>query len=108
MNNKDTQYQILNLFEKFMAAEQGFEPRYWASKAHVLPLDDPAIKFSLFPITTDAIAFLGINQGREPLPDPFLLFPLKNPQQCKILAFPPIVAMHFMGLAKRTAMKFLF
>ncbi len=26
----------------FMAAGLGLEPRYWASKAHVLPLDDPA------------------------------------------------------------------
>ena len=25
-----------------LAAGLGLEPRYWASKAHVLPLDDPA------------------------------------------------------------------
>ncbi len=30
------------------AAGLGLEPRYWASKAHVLPLDDPAALRSIF------------------------------------------------------------
>ncbi len=34
-----------NNFEFFITAGLGLEPRYWASKAHVLPLDDPAKNF---------------------------------------------------------------
>ena len=29
-------------------ARQGIEPRYWASKAHVLPLDDLAIIYCAY------------------------------------------------------------
>src|SRR3989338_4514063 len=35
----------INFFS--IAAGLGFKPRYWAPKAHVLPLDDPAIKYYL-------------------------------------------------------------
>ena len=40
----------------FFTAGQGLEPRYWASKAHVLPLDDPAI-------TSDILSKIGLKNN---------------------------------------------
>jgi hypothetical protein len=54
------------------AAGLGFEPRYWASKAHVLPLDDPAItkdfntEFHLFQMNLDSGRFVH-SLGFQPL-----------------------------------------